>query len=681
MKKLIVFLYLLIVADSYASYFPLKETFFLDDLKSLTLEEASVAQPTPATGKAKLYVKNGELTILDDTGTETAVGTVSDHNDTTNIQGGTSGEYYHLTNTQHNEVTTEIDPTYIKNGGAEQALSGWSCSANVTIARNTTTPLKGTGDFVLDVTSSAVAGNYCQYAFTATNADMETKMLTASIDAIKYISAYNTGDIRICIYDITAAKCLRTDFFFDTSPKFSADYQIETNSSLALRFEVVTPSVARELRLEGISVKPQAPSVTGLAGWKQYDLTVTGTGWTTTLAKGIPYKTLDGVWRLQFNVTGTATAGTRTSYAATISGVTFAAFTQAISARQGTDGISGGRAVPNSGTLEQSHASLSTTDYTYSGDVELASKPTWAVDYSNVVLSSSTSGREIAFRLQQSNTTIAPSTTTALTFSSKPIDTVNAVSGSTFVTPEDGKYFFKSQAYAAMTPNVVGYLRISIRKGGTSISTMEYPAEATGTLRGYHLLVTAIADLKQGDVIDTTFFQNAQSSGNVNIDNIAAYSSFEGFRLNTGSQTTAKDAKGYAKYRLAGGESIGTSVTLLDFSVGSTDGIIKVTTGASWKAQCTRDGLFVAVGKILLTATSLSPTEQLVTYVYKNGSQLYSLDKSLGNGSSATHSARLDFSDKCQQNDYYEFYAASSVSTTISSTNPSNNTYLIMTMD
>lgn len=36
----------------------------------------------------------------------------------------------------------------------------------------------------------------------------------------------------------------------------------------------------------------------------QYDLTVTGTNWTTTRAVGVPYQTGNGIWRIKLNVGG-----------------------------------------------------------------------------------------------------------------------------------------------------------------------------------------------------------------------------------------------------------------------------------------------------------------------------------------------------------------------------------------
>jgi hypothetical protein len=107
-------------------------------------------------------------------------------------------------------------------------------------------------------------------------------------------------------------------------------------------------------------------------------LTVTGTGWTTASAFGLPYQTREGLWRLRFNIEGTVSSSVRTSYSATISGVTFLLGTNQSASGDGsglTDApkISTGS---NNGNINFSHSSNTTDAYRASGDVDLASKPT-----------------------------------------------------------------------------------------------------------------------------------------------------------------------------------------------------------------------------------------------------------------------------------------------------------------
>jgi hypothetical protein len=110
---------------------------------------------------------------------------------------------------------------------------------------------------------------------------------------------------------------------------------------------------------------------------------VTGTGWKTGYAVAVPYQTIDGAWRLKFNIFGFVSTETRTFYIANISGVTFKAGNGYSQACAGGPFSS---AIPvhltqvgqNSGDLYSYHGSGTTDSYVYSCDVSLNSKPTWA---------------------------------------------------------------------------------------------------------------------------------------------------------------------------------------------------------------------------------------------------------------------------------------------------------------
>ena len=115
----------------------------------------------------------------------------------------------------------------------------------------------------------------------------------------------------------------------------------------------------------------------------QQDLTVTGTGWTTTRAVGLAYKDFDGNWRLKFNICGTVSSSTRTTYSVQISGITtknVSSYFQAITgdALSSSATHSSSSMSANGNTCSVTHASATTTTYAFSGDVELDSKPTWA---------------------------------------------------------------------------------------------------------------------------------------------------------------------------------------------------------------------------------------------------------------------------------------------------------------
>ena len=114
----------------------------------------------------------------------------------------------------------------------------------------------------------------------------------------------------------------------------------------------------------------------------QYDLTVTGTNWTTTRAVGVVYKMASGQYRMRFNVTGTVSSASRTTYQVTFSGVTFKTSGVQTVTGWGNQGTATTYCYVNSGasTLDIGHSTGAGTVYFFSGDVELESKPAWAVN-------------------------------------------------------------------------------------------------------------------------------------------------------------------------------------------------------------------------------------------------------------------------------------------------------------
>ena len=114
--------------------------------------------------------------------------------------------------------------------------------------------------------------------------------------------------------------------------------------------------------------------------WKQYSITISGTdSWSTIRGIGIPYQTADGAWRLRFNASATVNTSSGVNF--TIGGINcknITNFNQAISVGTNTGARGYGIvSVANSDTFYIG-ASLASTQYNVSGDVELEGKPSWA---------------------------------------------------------------------------------------------------------------------------------------------------------------------------------------------------------------------------------------------------------------------------------------------------------------
>lgn len=109
-------------------------------------------------------------------------------------------------------------------------------------------------------------------------------------------------------------------------------------------------------------------------------LTVTGTNWTTVRAVFVPYQTSPSRWRVRFNITGTVSSASRTTYTVTVAGIVarnVANDFQSLSGFGSANLVTACFATPNAATLTWGHATATTTAYFCSGDIELESQPTW----------------------------------------------------------------------------------------------------------------------------------------------------------------------------------------------------------------------------------------------------------------------------------------------------------------
>jgi hypothetical protein len=110
--------------------------------------------------------------------------------------------------------------------------------------------------------------------------------------------------------------------------------------------------------------------------------TVTGTNWTNVFATFIPYQLSDGTWRMKFNLNGTTSAATA-SLSLSVNGLLFKVLeSQAVSVTQldttgGTKWTVLGRTILNTNQIQLVY-NLAVFNHSASGEVELASKPTWA---------------------------------------------------------------------------------------------------------------------------------------------------------------------------------------------------------------------------------------------------------------------------------------------------------------
>ncbi len=118
-----------------------------------------------------------------------------------------------------------------------------------------------------------------------------------------------------------------------------------------------------------------APTVTQASGG--------GTLSSVQRATFIPYMVQDGTWRMKFMIKTTHSSAARTALYLNVNGVTSkntSSFSQTVGANCFTTGgyVASALWDINASTVGMAHASVTTTEYGFFGDIELESKPTWA---------------------------------------------------------------------------------------------------------------------------------------------------------------------------------------------------------------------------------------------------------------------------------------------------------------
>jgi hypothetical protein len=155
-----------------------------------------------------LYTSTGAIPwdSIDTTGSNITDIATRDHNNLQSIQGGTSGEYYHLTSAQQSRIATGMSP--ITNSlGADVALNN---TANYftgpTVAQGTSGTWFASGTICINDTAGAAAFNVKLWDGTTVIASARHVTPSASSMSIS-ISGYiasPAGNIRISVQDTTA---------------------------------------------------------------------------------------------------------------------------------------------------------------------------------------------------------------------------------------------------------------------------------------------------------------------------------------------------------------------------------------------------------------------------------------------------------------------------------------------
>lgn len=171
---------------------------------------------------------------------------------------------------------------YIENSGAENATTGWAeyddgasatpvdgtggTAANITLSRNTSSPLRGAGDFDIAKGAADAQGEGVSYDFSIDNADANN-VCEISFD-YKTSANFSNADMGVYIYDVTGTSIITpstTDISADTNGGiFSTTFTASANTSYRLILHIkTTNALAYDFNFDNVRVGPQTVTPSG----------------------------------------------------------------------------------------------------------------------------------------------------------------------------------------------------------------------------------------------------------------------------------------------------------------------------------------------------------------------------------------------------------------------------------
>ena len=409
-----------------------------------------------------------------------------------------------------------------------------SDAVNLAITHETTSPIAGAGSLKIAKAASNENAEYVTISSFTIDDDLQAQILTVrftSTQTTNYVDEYlvpvaydveNSNEIPIIPEGLLAG----TGEFrgtFQTVVKGGGG----SEGQYQIRLKVnTTTTTAWDVFIDRFDVsKNEAP--TGLLPSRQYDqteFTLTGdNSWSTSRAVGIPYKTRDGVWRLRFNISGGSSSTTQVTL--TWTGITTIGFNQAFAVDSNASSTAMAGRAPGSNNQLELKASVTRTFWQCAGDIELASKPTWAVDESPVILGEGADTRIVACSANlSSDQSIGLSTVTIIDYDTIDFDTHGAASTSpnfSYTLPSTGKYVVKANAqmfFPSGSWDVGENAYISLYVDGSEharLHSSEAPSSDNTGNHSENLVGTINYNGTKGEVLTIRAFQNADASGSI----------------------------------------------------------------------------------------------------------------------------------------------------------------------
>jgi hypothetical protein len=537
---------------------------------------AEIATPsTPSSGFGKIYFKaGGKAYTLNDDGTETEVGAggggINYLSANPDAESGVTGYAAYA----DAAATSPVD----MNGG----------SPTTTITRTTSSPLRGTGSFLITKDAANRQGEGASYAFTIASADTY-QMLQISFE---YLASANfvDDDVRIYVYDVTNSTLIEPigrDLKANTlGGKHYAYFQTTSSTSYSVGFHVAsTNASAYTIKYDTIVVGPSQlakgamvsdwVSFTPTSSWVsnathtgkkrrigdsiEYDITIVLTGAPTsatlvvTIPDTIDTTKLSHTTLSNYNIVGECTifdAGTATYTSSQIAG-------------NSTTGL---QPVYDTGAGTIASITQAAPITFASGDV--VRLKTWAIPIvglsSGISVASESTNRVIAFQASLTATSYTSATTNKSPFNNAVVNIGGAfdTANNRFVCPVSGNYRFSvNNAYSRNTGGTfITACSTWLYKNGSAQTTLQTESFSTSMFTTKAQSGSVVVSAVKGDYFE--IFHNASvSSGQFEIDGASKFSG----ELILGNQTIGMDEVVAARYTSNSGQAMGTSLTDLEF--------------------------------------------------------------------------------------------------------------------
>ena len=562
---------------------------------------------------------------------------------------GASGINYFSSNPDAESDTTGWTTYADAAGTAPVDMTGGS--PTVTWTRSTSSPLRGSGSFLLTKDAANRQGEGVAFAVTLDSAD-QARVLNYCADYTVVSGTYADDDVRLYAYDVTNSTVIQPAGYLVKSvtaglpSRICATYQTASNStSYRVGLHVAsTSSSAYVLKFDNFSLQPQTTSPYGAVVTDQTE----NSNWSTNnfgtlvVKKFFQRRSGDTLFVKGFITAGTTAASTASislpSGMALDSAKLPAFVTRLGTAEQIVSGAGGTLSTSNRFVLFYDGSDTSKIYITYAGGSSVYTKQNGSTllasgdsmsfefaipvaGYSSGVITSdqSSDSRVVSAHYKgQPTGSIAASFNTA-TIPTKVTDTTSSYSGGTYTVPVSGYYNISAQLainFSAASNKIGG---VAIFVDGTQLQS-GWQTASGGFL--YPVVSVQGVYLTAGQAVTIRSYCDGTSP---TYDAGTQYSYFSIAKVQAPNQVAATETVA-ARFKLTsstGNASLANSAEeVVDFDSKDYDTHGAVTTGASWKFTAPIPGKYRVSASFLLQAAAYgSVNSTAMAYLRKNGSK------------------------------------------------------------